>query len=315
MKALRIAIALAGLLLTLVAVPAAHARGPMVSIAQNATFGSILVDENGRTLYRFTRDTPNTSSACYGQCATRWPPLLVSADDLPVAGEGVDGGLLGVLTRTDGTRQVMYNGMPLYYWSEDTAAGETKGQLVGNVWYIVKPNTTTTGGQGVSVRVRPDTSFGSILTDSAGRTLYMFSRDTAGNSACYDRCASTWPPLLVGEGVTPVLDGAGGELSTIRRNDGNLQVAYNGVALYYYASDRNPGDTAGQGVNNVWWVVNPAGAAPAPSAPAAPAENVPAPAALPNTSDGSQFPAVPLMLVALLLLAVGVLGRVTKPYR
>src|SRR5215216_4764508 len=129
-------------MLMLMVVPAALAAGNVVNMVANPTLGNILTDGDGRTLYRFTRDTVNVSSACYGQCAVTWPPLLI-ASGTPVAGEGVNGNLLGVLTRTDGTRQVMYNGMPLYYYNADPNVGDTNGQLRGNNWFIVHPNTTT----------------------------------------------------------------------------------------------------------------------------------------------------------------------------
>ena len=126
------------LMLMLAVVPGALAAGNAVNMVAHPTLGNILTDSDGRTLYRFTRDTVNVSSACYGQCATNWPPLLI-ADGTPVAGEGVDGNLLGVLTRTDGTHQVMYNGMPLYHYGKDVKPGDTNGQAVGNVWYVVAP--------------------------------------------------------------------------------------------------------------------------------------------------------------------------------
>src|SRR5215216_645072 len=82
--------------LTLMLVPTALAQGVAVNVRQHPTLGKILIDSQGRTLYRFTRDTVNTSSACYNQCAVTWPPLLI-AEGNPVAGDGVDGNLLGVL--------------------------------------------------------------------------------------------------------------------------------------------------------------------------------------------------------------------------
>jgi predicted lipoprotein with Yx(FWY)xxD motif len=105
-----------------------------VNVGQNDTLGSFLTDEKGMTLYLFTKDTPNTSN-CYDKCATAWPPLLTSGD--PVAGEGVDGALLGTTNRTDGTVQVTYNGWPLYYYEKDKAPGDVTGQDVGGVWYVV----------------------------------------------------------------------------------------------------------------------------------------------------------------------------------
>jgi predicted lipoprotein with Yx(FWY)xxD motif len=107
-------------------------------VSDVSTYGSALVDAQGRTLYLFTNDTQNgDASACTGDCLTKWPPLLTTND--PVAGEGVDASLLGTITRDDGTMQVTYNGWPLYYYAEDTAAGDANGQAVGSVWYLVSP--------------------------------------------------------------------------------------------------------------------------------------------------------------------------------
>jgi predicted lipoprotein with Yx(FWY)xxD motif len=107
-----------------------------VMVSDNAELGDILTDDNGMTLYLFTNDTPGTSN-CYDQCAVNWPPLLTSGD--PIAGEGADAGLIGTTERTDGTVQVTYNGWPLYYWINDTGPGDTTGQGVGEVWYVLSP--------------------------------------------------------------------------------------------------------------------------------------------------------------------------------
>jgi predicted lipoprotein with Yx(FWY)xxD motif len=278
-------------------VPVALADGTTVTMTKHPTLGNILTDSQGRTLYRFTRDTVNVSSACYNQCAVTWPPLLI-ADGNPVAGEGVDGNRLGVLTRTDGTRQVMFNGMPLYYFANDANVGETNGQRVRDVWFVVHPNTTTAGNQPVAVRVRQHPTLGALLTDAAGKTLYMFTRDKPYLSVCYDGCATNWPPLLVGTNTPALAEGAGGKLDTIVRDDGNRQVLYEGKPLYFYTPDTTIGDTKGQGVGNVWFVVPPIGAsAPAPAAPA--------PAALPTTGEGDRAPLGALTLLALLLAVLG----------
>jgi predicted lipoprotein with Yx(FWY)xxD motif len=291
---------LAGLL-ALLCVPFALAAGVTVNVTQHATLGMILTDSAGKTLYRFTRDTPNVSSACYNQCAVTWPPLLVD-EGTPVAGAGVNGDLLGVLARTDGTRQVMYNGMPLYYYNQDANAGDSNGQRVRDVWFIVHPNSTTVGYQPASLRVRAHDTLGSFLTDNQGRTLYMFARDGANVSACYDRCASNWPPLLVDASNPQLAQGVGGALGTIIRDDGNRQVTYDSKPLYYYTPDTTIGDTKGQGVGGNWFVV-PAAAASGPAAPAAPAP-ADAPATLPRTGGAGTLPSW-LVALALLLIALG----------
>lgn len=103
----------------------------------SSSLGTILVDGSGRTLYLFTKDSPNTST-CTGGCLAAWPPLLGTA----TAGTGVDSSLLGTLTRPDGKMQVSYKGMPLYYWAQDSAAGQTNGQGVQGVWWVVSPQGT-----------------------------------------------------------------------------------------------------------------------------------------------------------------------------
>jgi predicted lipoprotein with Yx(FWY)xxD motif len=108
---------------------------PTVIVASSG-LGDVLVDPEGMTLYMFVNDGPD-ESACYDSCAANWPPLLVEGE--PVAGEGLDSSLLGTTERLDGTLQVTYNGMPLYYYVQDSAAGDTTGQGVGGAWYVVNP--------------------------------------------------------------------------------------------------------------------------------------------------------------------------------
>ena len=98
--------------------------------------GTILVDGEGMTLYLFTKDTQGDGkSTCEGPCLEAWPPLVGE----PTAGTGADPAKLGSIVRTDGTTQATYNGWPLYYWVEDTAPGDTKGQAVNDVWWVLDP--------------------------------------------------------------------------------------------------------------------------------------------------------------------------------
>lgn len=110
--------------------------GTTVGASQNETLGDFLVDADGMTLYLYTEDTENTSN-CYDDCASAWPPLLTEGD--PAVAEGLEASLLGTTERTDGTVQVTYGGWPLYYWVRDEAPGDTTGQDVGEVWYVVSP--------------------------------------------------------------------------------------------------------------------------------------------------------------------------------
>jgi predicted lipoprotein with Yx(FWY)xxD motif len=118
---------------------------------------------------------------------------------------------------------------------------------------------TQTSGAKVAIVKSP---LGRILVDSKGITLYDFVKDKGTTSACYGACAALWPPLttkgkpLAGPGVRKSLLGA------TKRKDGTLEVTYNGHPLYYFVTDRKPGQTTGQGVNQFggpWWVLSAAG--------------------------------------------------------
>ena len=117
--------------LSLVLTACGSSADPTVELASSG-LGDILVDADGNTLYLFVPDGQG-ESVCYDDCATAWPPLTVEG----VAGDGVDDGLLGTTERTDGTEQVTYNGWPLYYFANDAATGDTNGQGLNDVWYVV----------------------------------------------------------------------------------------------------------------------------------------------------------------------------------
>lgn len=113
---------------------AGAAAGATVTVA-SSDLGDILADGEGRTLYLFDNDEPGTSN-CSGDCAQTWPPFTGEPD----AGDGVDAALLGTIERSDGSTQVTYDEMPLYYFAGDSAAGDTNGQSVGDVWWVVGPD-------------------------------------------------------------------------------------------------------------------------------------------------------------------------------
>jgi predicted lipoprotein with Yx(FWY)xxD motif len=118
---------------------------------------------------------------------------------------------------------------------------------------------SASGGTAVKIA---NTKLGRVLVDSKGITLYDFVKDKGTTSVCYGACAALWPPLLTtskpvaGTGVKASL------LGTTKRKDGKLEVTYGGHPLYYFVTDRKPGQTTGQGVNQFggpWWVLSRAG--------------------------------------------------------
>jgi predicted lipoprotein with Yx(FWY)xxD motif len=129
------------------------------------------------------------------------------------------------------------------------------------------PKTST----GASATVgAANTSLGSILVNSSGRTLYLFKADTGMRSACSGACATAWPPLpatgkpTVGSGLTA------SKLGTITRSGGGRQVTYNGHPLYLFVKDKKPGDVNGQGVTAfgaAWFALTPSGNRASTTAP------------------------------------------------
>jgi predicted lipoprotein with Yx(FWY)xxD motif len=107
-----------------------------------------------------------------------------------------------------------------------------------------------------AVKVAKKDGVGSYLTDIKGMTLYNFKKDTPGKSACEGDCLTKWPIYFV-EMVAPK-DGLDAKnFGTITRADGKKQTTYKNMPLYYFAGDKAPGDTNGQGIKEVWSVVNP----------------------------------------------------------
>src|SRR5262245_40639023 len=122
----RVSLSLALLFTTVVGLGHAQDGAAVVTVAVNPTAGPILADANGMTLYTWVPDAPGVSH-CYDQCAVIWPPLLTLGD--PIATPGLPG-TLAVIQRDDGTTQVTYDNMPLYYFARDLQPGDVNG--IGN---------------------------------------------------------------------------------------------------------------------------------------------------------------------------------------
>lgn len=111
--------------------------GSATVMVATSDLGDILVDGEGRVLYLFTPDGAGTPT-CYEGCAQAWPPLLADRDI--TVGPGLDDSDFSTATRTDGGDQVKIGNWPLYYFASDAAPGDTKGQGVGDKWYVVSPS-------------------------------------------------------------------------------------------------------------------------------------------------------------------------------
>jgi predicted lipoprotein with Yx(FWY)xxD motif len=104
-----------------------------------------------------------------------------------------------------------------------------------------------------------NTSLGQVLVDGNGFTLYTFASDSANKSACTGGCATNWPPLLLTSDTIKVPSSITGDFGAFARDANSLQVTYNGMPLYRYKGDSNPGDTNGDGIGGVWYAVKTVG--------------------------------------------------------
>jgi len=205
-----------------------------------------LTDSKGMTLYYFTKDVAG-ESACYGGCAKLWPIFDARTINVPSSLNSSD---FGTITRNDGTHQTTYKGWPLYYFEPDKAPGEMKGEGAHDVWYIMTVPFYT-------VMVGTSQQLGNYLTDANGMALYYFTKDSPNTSACYNNCARLWPIFYAPNIVVPSGLKAS-DFGSITRSDGTMQSTYKGYPLYYWVRDKKRGETTGQDVGKVWFVIDPA---------------------------------------------------------
>jgi predicted lipoprotein with Yx(FWY)xxD motif len=100
---------------------------------------------------------------------------------------------------------------------------------------------------------------GSVLVDSEGMTVYLYTPDTGTTSTCYGECESVWPPVIA-EGKPSAGEGAmSSALGTTKRKDGSMQVTYEGHPLYTFSGDKAAGEATGQGFEGIWFVLDESG--------------------------------------------------------
>ncbi len=248
-----------------------------ISLGSNDKLGAFLTDGAGMTLYYYALDVAG-DSRCTDRCLTIWPAFFAADIVVPPDLDPAD---FGSIMRVDGASQTTFKGWPLYYFARDAASGDTLGEGVGNVWFVMPIPAYT-----VMIANQPDVK--SYLVDIDGRSLYTFANDTPGTSNCTDQCAVIWPPFSPANLVVPsLLDPA--DLQVIGRPDGTSQMAYQSQPLYYYAPDQSRGDTRGQGVGGVWFVAS----APSPPPAAAPTATPPQAAPVSPTPTSSAAPPPP----------------------
>lgn len=239
-----------------------------VVLTNNTTFGNIITDNQGRTLYFFFNDAA-TGSNCTGDCLVAWPAFY--EDNLNI-GAGLTASDFGTITRTDGKKQSTFKGWPLYYYQADTKAGQVNGDKVGNLWAVAKADYTVmvanaqlVGHDGVNYNEQGVAGIGAsaYLTDLTGRTLYDYAPDVANTNTFTKSDFSNdafWPL----DQVTAV-----GSIPSVLSKDqfttinvfGRTQLVYKGRPLYYFGQDNSvKGATKGVSFPNpgdgIWKIVN-----------------------------------------------------------
>lgn len=238
-----------------------------IQLAENSNFGKILTDSNGRALYFFAIDA-NGSSGCTGGCVTTWP-VFYKAN--PTISDGLTAGDFATITRADGAFQTTYKGWPLYYYKNDAAAGDVKGDAVNNTWFVAKPDYTVmlanaqlvgNNGTAYNSQYQPGQEVTQYLTDAYGRTLYAFKPDKFKKNTYTKPDFSnnaTWPLLEINpaQKVYPSIL-ATGSFDTLAVF-GKVQLTFKGWPLYYFGSDQMVrGNTKGVSVPTpgMWPIVN-----------------------------------------------------------
>ncbi|HEV8515655.1 MAG TPA: hypothetical protein VGQ59_20365, partial [Cyclobacteriaceae bacterium] len=232
--------------------------------AEGQAVSSFFVDEYGRTIYSFINDTQNNNNFTAADLSNNsvWPIFHTTIEDLPTGVSASDFGEITVF----GQAQSTYKGRPLYYFggNSSTAGDVNRGDTRGisfpspGIWHTV--NTTTTAAP-TSINITQNATLGNVITDSKGRTLYMFTKDTdKTNHFCPTGACTTvkWPAFYTDVVTTSSTSLATTDFDVITVN-GTKQTTYKGWPLYYYAPAgdgviETAGSTGGENIGGFWFV-------------------------------------------------------------
>ena len=200
-----------------------------VRIADHPTYGKLLTDSTGRSLYIQARDVPNTGAvATLGEVGRFYPPFYAESVS---AGGGINVSEFGYLTRADGQRQTTFRGWPLYYYINDREPGDAKSQGANNITFLAKPDYT--------VMVRENTTSGIYLSDTTGAALLVRDGDGIADPA------PGYAPFRASPVVAPAPLVQAGDFAETVAPSGERQTTYRGQPLFAYTGQGRPGAISG----------------------------------------------------------------------
>ncbi len=222
-----------------------------VKLFNHSVYGNILVDEDGRALYFYSKDASGTSE-CTDGCLSAWPVFYAENLKIDTQMNSAD---FDFIVRADNTPQVTYKGWPLYYYVSDVAEGVVTCDGVDNVWFVAKPDYTImlannqfVGADGKNYD--SNYAFGNEIVqyfvDTEGNTLYTFSNDNANANTFTVADFSNngvWP--IYEEDLINVPSILDKSLFSSIDVFGKKQMTYKGWPLYFYGADGKRGDTKG----------------------------------------------------------------------
>jgi predicted lipoprotein with Yx(FWY)xxD motif len=200
-----------------------------VKLTDHPTYGKILTDSTGRSLYILARDVPNTGAvANLGDVGRYYPPFYAES---VTGGNGINISEFGHITRADGKQQTTFRGWPLYYYINDKEPGDAKSQGANNITFLAKPDYT--------VMVRENVTLGVYLADPGGAALLARENETGGEPAP-GYIAFRASPIVA---PSPLVRAA--DFGEATGPSGESQTTFRGQSLYLYTGQNRPGAIAG----------------------------------------------------------------------
>ncbi len=200
-----------------------------VKLTDNPTYGKILTDSTGRSLYILARDVPNTGAvANLGDVGRFYPPFFAES---VAGGNGINISEFGHITRADGKQQTTFRGWPLYYYINDKEPGDAKSQGANNITFLAKPDYT--------VMVRENVTLGVYLSDPSGAALLARDNETGVEPT------PGYVPFRASTIVAPSPLVQTADFGEAKGPSGESQTTYRGQPLYLYSGQNRPGAIAG----------------------------------------------------------------------